>query len=213
VSPPVSVPISIPPISVPPATTPTAPAVVTTVVVANPVGAAAPRCTGALAKVVQRRAQLANEVAGLTNAEASARSAGRTVEADFLRLEIARAQREEARVALDLQRRQALCAGVPASVQPVDPMPVPVTIQVPPSTVAIPPACRGAKGQIRSTSVHIRNESRKAARALADSIRARSRGEVARADKKLAEATKREQRIARLTARHAALVNACPSAV
>jgi len=171
------------------------------------------RCADDLAKLALRRSQLDAELAGLTSAEASARSAGRTVEADFLRVEMTRVQRDQAQAVIDLQRRQAQCAGVPIAVPPVSAVPAMAPIHVPATNATIPPACRGAHGQIRSTSVHIRNESREAARALAASIRARSRGEVATADKQLASATKHQQQVAMLNARYAALVAACPASV
>ena len=57
-----------------------------------------------------RRSQLDAEATALTAAEASARSAGRLYEADYLRLEIARVQKELAQVAYELQKKQTAAA-------------------------------------------------------------------------------------------------------
>jgi hypothetical protein len=173
-------------------------------------------CSDELSKLTSRRAQLEAEVAGLTTAEASARSGGRVFEADFLRLEIARVQKEQAKVNFDLLKKQTECAGVPVQVVTVTVPPVSVpAVVVPTPTVQVPatPPCHGAKGRLNSYLRQIRSASRHAAHDLAESIRARSRGELTKADKKLAEATRQQQRVALLTVRRNALAAACPASV
>lgn len=196
------------------------PGVVPPTVSVPPVTAAtrrAAKCSEEQAKLVLRRSQLDAEVSALTGAELAARSAGRMYEADYLRLEVARVQKEIARVAYELQKKQAECVGV--SVPPTPPVTVPpISIPAVPVPAVVPvahgkPACAGAHGKLTSLLRQIRKVSRQSAHAQAESFRARSRGEAAKADAKLAEATRLQQRVVLLTARRTALASACPGAV